>query len=82
MLLSGFIFPLLQIMGHNGSDSLHGENTFYLNEALVCISISSLNRSESSLIYEDGVCRLDISNSDLARNSENQVDLIMNTSCQ
>ncbi|NXG46608.1 ARG28 factor, partial [Psilopogon haemacephalus] len=71
-----------EIMGHNQSDSLHGENTFYLNEALVCMSLSSLNRSDSSLVYEDGVYGLDISNSDLARNSENQVDLKMDTSCQ
>ncbi|NXN13663.1 ARG28 factor, partial [Indicator maculatus] len=71
-----------EIMGHNQSDSLHGENTFYLNEALVCVSLSSLNRSDSSLVYEDGVYGLDISNSDLAGNSENQVDFKMDTSCQ
>ncbi|NXP72345.1 ARG28 factor, partial [Ramphastos sulfuratus] len=71
-----------EIMGHNQSDSLHGENAFYLNEALVCMSLSSLNRSDSSLVYEDGVYGLDISNSDLARNSENQVDLKTDTSCQ
>ncbi|XP_076219493.1 rho guanine nucleotide exchange factor 28 isoform X1 [Aptenodytes patagonicus] len=71
-----------EIMGHNQSDSLHGENTFYLNEAVVCVSLSSLNRSDSSLIYEDGVYGLNISNSDIARTSENQVDLKMDTSCQ
>ncbi|KAF1476303.1 Rho guanine nucleotide exchange factor 28, partial [Pygoscelis antarcticus] len=71
-----------EIMGHNQSDSLHGENTFYLNEAVVCVSLSSLNRSDSSLVYEDGVYGLNISNSDIARTSENQVDLKMDTSCQ
>ncbi|XP_075382702.1 rho guanine nucleotide exchange factor 28 isoform X2 [Mycteria americana] len=71
-----------EIMGHNQSDSLHGENTFYLNEALVCVSLSSLNRSDSSLVYEDGVYGLNISNSDIARTSENQVDLKMDASCQ
>ncbi|XP_059690401.1 rho guanine nucleotide exchange factor 28 [Gavia stellata] len=71
-----------EIMGHNQSDSLHDENTFYLNEAVVCVSLSSLNRSDSSLLYEDGVCGLNISNSDIARTSENQVDLKMDTSCQ
>ncbi|KAM6109150.1 rho guanine nucleotide exchange factor 28 [Phoenicopterus ruber ruber] len=71
-----------EIMGHNQSGSLHGENTFYLNEAVVCVSLSSLNRSDSSLVYEDGVYGLNISNSDIARTSENQVDLKMDTSCQ
>ncbi|XP_040434932.1 rho guanine nucleotide exchange factor 28 isoform X2 [Falco naumanni] len=71
-----------EIMEHNQSDSLHGENTFYLNEAVVCVSLSSLNRSDSSLIYEDGVCGLNISNSDIARTTDNQVDLEMDTSCQ
>ncbi|KAM6227503.1 rho guanine nucleotide exchange factor 28 isoform 3-T4 [Spheniscus humboldti] len=71
-----------EVCGHNQSDSLHGENTFYLNEAVVCVSLSSLNRSDSSLVYEDGVYGLNISNSDIARTSENQVDLKMDTSCQ
>ncbi|KAM6104741.1 LOW QUALITY PROTEIN: rho guanine nucleotide exchange factor 28 [Pterocles gutturalis] len=71
-----------EIMGHNQSDSLRGENTFYLNEAVVCVSLSSLNRSESSLVYEDGVYGLNISNSDIERTSETQVDLRMDTSCQ
>ncbi|NXL35720.1 ARG28 factor, partial [Glaucidium brasilianum] len=71
-----------EIMGRNQSDSLCGKNTFCLNEAVVCVSLSSLNRSESSLIYEDGVYGLNISNSDMAKTSENQVDLEMDTSCQ
>ncbi|XP_068781607.1 rho guanine nucleotide exchange factor 28-like isoform X5 [Struthio camelus] len=71
-----------EIMGHNSSDSLHGENSFYLNEALVHMSLSSLNRSDSSLVYEDGVYGLHISNSDTARTSENQVDLKMDPSYQ
>ncbi|NXE23809.1 ARG28 factor, partial [Ardeotis kori] len=71
-----------KVMGHNQLDSLHGENTFCLNEAVVCVSLSSLNRSDSSLFYEDGVYGLNISNSDIASTSENQVDLKMNTSCQ
>ncbi|XP_026722448.1 LOW QUALITY PROTEIN: rho guanine nucleotide exchange factor 28 [Athene cunicularia] len=71
-----------EIMGHNQSDGLCGKNTFCLNEAVVCMSLSSLNRSESSLIYEVGVYGLNISNSDMAKTSENQVDLEMDTSCQ
>ncbi|KFZ64460.1 Rho guanine nucleotide exchange factor 28, partial [Antrostomus carolinensis] len=69
-----------EIMGHNQLDSLYGENTFYLNEAVVCVSLGSLNRSDSSLIYDDGVYGLSISNSDTAKTSENQVDLKMDAS--
>lgn len=69
-------------MGHNQSNSLHGENTFYLNEAVVCVSLSSLSRSDSSLVYADHVYGLNISNSDTARTNENQVDVKTDTSCQ
>ncbi|KFO84087.1 Rho guanine nucleotide exchange factor 28, partial [Buceros rhinoceros silvestris] len=69
-----------EIMGHSQSDNLHGENRFYLNEAVVCVSLSSLNRSDSSLVYEDGVYGLNTSNSDRARTSESQTDLKMDTS--
>ncbi|NXB33627.1 ARG28 factor, partial [Eulacestoma nigropectus] len=71
-----------EIMGHKQLDSLHGENAFYFNEAVVCVSLSRINRSDSSLIYEDGVYGMNISNSDVAGTSENQVDLKMDTSCQ
>ncbi|NXI15928.1 ARG28 factor, partial [Irena cyanogastra] len=71
-----------EIMGHNQLDSLHGENAFYFNEAVVCVSLRRINRSNSSLVYEDGVYGMNISNSDVAGTSENQVDLKMETSCQ
>ncbi|RLW05268.1 hypothetical protein DV515_00005216 [Chloebia gouldiae] len=71
-----------EIMGHNQVDSLHGENAFYFNEAVVCVSLRRINRSNSSLVYEDGVYGMNISNSDVAETSENQVDLEMDTSCQ
>ncbi|NXQ10322.1 ARG28 factor, partial [Peucedramus taeniatus] len=71
-----------EIMGHNQLDSLHGENAFYFNEAVVCVSLRRINRSNSSLVYEDGVYGMNISNSDVAGTSENQVDLKMDTSCQ
>uniref|UniRef100_A0A669Q4N1 Rho guanine nucleotide exchange factor 28 n=1 Tax=Phasianus colchicus TaxID=9054 RepID=A0A669Q4N1_PHACC len=71
-----------EIMGHDQLDSLHGENAFYLNEAVVRVSLSGLNRSDSSLVYEDVVYGLGISNSDMARTCENQVDLRVDTSCQ
>nr|XP_021155998.1 rho guanine nucleotide exchange factor 28 isoform X3 [Columba livia] len=71
-----------EIMGHNQSNSLHGENTFYLNEAVVCVSLSSLSRSDSSLVYADGVYGLNVSNTHTARTNENQVDVKTDTSCQ
>ncbi|XP_074023040.1 rho guanine nucleotide exchange factor 28 [Numenius arquata] len=71
-----------EIMGHSQLDSLRGENALYLNEAVVCVSLSSLNRSDSSLVYKDGVYGLNISNSDIVRTSENQVDLKTDNSCQ
>ncbi|NWI24669.1 ARG28 factor, partial [Sula dactylatra] len=75
-----------EIMEHNLLDSLRGEDAFCLNEAIVCVSLSSLNRSagstDSSVIYEDGMYGPNISNSDIARTNENQVDLRMDTSCQ
>ncbi|XP_072216336.1 rho guanine nucleotide exchange factor 28 isoform X2 [Excalfactoria chinensis] len=71
-----------EIMGHDQLDSLRGENAFYLNEAVVHVSLSGLNRSDSSLVYEDGVYGLDISNSSIARTCENQVDHRVDTSCQ
>nr|XP_026650135.1 rho guanine nucleotide exchange factor 28 isoform X2 [Zonotrichia albicollis] len=71
-----------EIMGHNQLDSLHGENAFYFNEAVVCVSLRRINRSNSSLVYEDGVYGMNISNSDVAGTSENQMDLKMDTSCQ
>ncbi|XP_015704359.1 rho guanine nucleotide exchange factor 28 isoform X7 [Coturnix japonica] len=71
-----------EIMGHDQLDSLRGENAFYLNEAVVHVSLSGLNKSDSSLVYEDGVYGLGISNSDIARTCENQVDHRVDTSCQ
>ncbi|NXX79551.1 ARG28 factor, partial [Urocolius indicus] len=71
-----------EIMDYSQLNSLHGENTFYLNEAVVSVSLGSYNRSDSSLIYEDGVYGLNMSNSDMAKTSENQVELKMDPSRQ
>ncbi|XP_064259231.1 rho guanine nucleotide exchange factor 28 isoform X5 [Passer domesticus] len=71
-----------EIMGHNQLDTLHGENAFYFNEALVCVSLRRINRSNSSLVYKDGVYGMNISNSDVAGTSENRVDIKTDTSCQ
>uniref|UniRef100_A0A8C8RPL7 Rho guanine nucleotide exchange factor 28 n=1 Tax=Pelusios castaneus TaxID=367368 RepID=A0A8C8RPL7_9SAUR len=61
-----------EIMGHNQSESLCPENSFFINEALVQMSLKSLNRSNPSLVYQDGVYGINISNSDRTRTSENQ----------
>ncbi|XP_065600284.1 rho guanine nucleotide exchange factor 28 [Cyrtonyx montezumae] len=71
-----------EIVGHDQLDSLHGENAFYLNEAVVHVSLSGLDRPDSSLIYEDGVYKLGISSLDMARTRENQLDLRVDTSYQ
>ncbi|XP_019338152.2 rho guanine nucleotide exchange factor 28 isoform X2 [Alligator mississippiensis] len=71
-----------QIVVHNQSDSLCGENTFIINEALVRMSLKSLNRSNPSVVYQDGVYGINISNSAITRTSENQVNLKMDISCQ
>lgn len=75
-------FFLMQIVVHNQSDSLCGENTFIINEALVRMSLKSLNRSNPSVVYQDGVYGINISNSAITRTSENQVNLKMDISCQ
>lgn len=54
----------------------------YFNEAVVYVFLSRINRSDSSLVCEDEVYGMNISNSDIAGTSENQVDLKMDTSCQ
>ncbi|OXB60208.1 hypothetical protein ASZ78_008171 [Callipepla squamata] len=71
-----------EIVGHDQLGSLRGENAFYLNEAVVHVSLSGLNRPDSSLIYEDGVYKLGISSLDMARTRENQLDLRVDTSYQ
>ncbi|XP_065517471.1 rho guanine nucleotide exchange factor 28 isoform X1 [Lathamus discolor] len=71
-----------EIMGNNKSGSLQDENVLYLNEAVVSVSLSSLNGSDSSIIYGDGVYGLNIPDSDTAWTNEDQVDLKMDTSCQ
>ncbi|XP_067425369.1 rho guanine nucleotide exchange factor 28 isoform X2 [Emydura macquarii macquarii] len=61
-----------EIIGHNQSESLCPENSFFVNEALVQMSLKSLNRSNPSLVSQDGVFGINISNSDRTRTSENQ----------
>ncbi|XP_039400640.1 rho guanine nucleotide exchange factor 28 isoform X4 [Mauremys reevesii] len=61
-----------EIIGHNQSESLCAENSFFINEALVQMSLNSLNRSNPSLVYQDGVYGINITSSDITRTSENQ----------
>uniref|UniRef100_A0A452HUH5 Uncharacterized protein n=1 Tax=Gopherus agassizii TaxID=38772 RepID=A0A452HUH5_9SAUR len=61
-----------EIIGHNPSESLCAENSFFINEALVQMSLNSLNRSNPSLVYQDGVYGINITGSDITRTSENQ----------
>ncbi|KAM6328419.1 LOW QUALITY PROTEIN: rho guanine nucleotide exchange factor 28 [Alca torda] len=66
--------------GYNQSDSLRDESGFYLNEALLCTSLSSLNRLDS--FCDDGVYGLNISDADAPRITENQVVVKTDTSAQ
>ncbi|XP_062983999.1 rho guanine nucleotide exchange factor 28 isoform X2 [Elgaria multicarinata webbii] len=71
-----------EITGHNKSDSFCGENSVFINEAIVQMSLNHLNRSHSALVYQDSVRGVNLPNTDLARTSENQVNLHMDISCQ
>uniref|UniRef100_A0A5F8GEP3 Rho guanine nucleotide exchange factor 28 n=1 Tax=Monodelphis domestica TaxID=13616 RepID=A0A5F8GEP3_MONDO len=62
------------------SDSLCHENSFFVNEALVQMSLNTLNKSNSSGVPQDILYPLNISDSDLTRTSENQTDLKMDIS--
>nr|XP_056704998.1 rho guanine nucleotide exchange factor 28 [Euleptes europaea] len=71
-----------RIMGHNRSDSFCGENSVFINEALLQMSLNHLNRSNSNLVYQDCVHGVNQPNSDLSRTSENQTNCNMDSSCQ
>ncbi|XP_077203533.1 rho guanine nucleotide exchange factor 28 isoform X2 [Paroedura picta] len=71
-----------EIMGHNRSDSFCGENSVFINEALLQMSLNHLNRSNSPLVYQDYVHGINQPNSDLSRTSENQTNCNMDTSYQ
>lgn len=76
------VFLCVQIMGHNRSDSFCGENSVFINEALLQMSLNHLNRSNSPLVYQNYVHGVNQPNSDLSRTSENQTNCNMDTSCQ
>ncbi|XP_045351370.1 rho guanine nucleotide exchange factor 28 isoform X3 [Leopardus geoffroyi] len=70
----------LQVMGLNRSESLCHENSFFINEALVQMSLNTYNKSTPSGVHQDATYPQNISNSDLVRTSENQVDLHLDVS--
>ncbi|XP_068941056.1 rho guanine nucleotide exchange factor 28 isoform X6 [Petaurus breviceps papuanus] len=62
------------------SDNLCHENSFFVNEALVHMSLNTVNKSNPTGMHQDIVYPLNISDSDLTRTSENQTDLKMDIS--
>ncbi|XP_054842768.1 rho guanine nucleotide exchange factor 28 isoform X1 [Eublepharis macularius] len=71
-----------RIMGHNRSDSFCGETPIFINEALIQMSLNHLNRSNSTLVYQDYVHGVNLPNLDLSRTTENQTNWNVDTSCQ
>nr|XP_058917745.1 rho guanine nucleotide exchange factor 28 isoform X6 [Kogia breviceps] len=70
----------LQVMELNQSEGLCHENSLFINEALVQMSLNTLNKPTPADIHQDATYPPSISHSDLVRTSENQVDLKMNIS--
>ncbi|KAM9253797.1 rho guanine nucleotide exchange factor 28 isoform 1-T1 [Dugong dugon] len=64
-----------EVMDLNRSESLCHENSFFINEALVQMSVNTFSKPNPSDAHQDAVDPQNISNSDLIRTSENQVDL-------
>uniref|UniRef100_A0A8C9AAK7 Rho guanine nucleotide exchange factor 28 n=1 Tax=Prolemur simus TaxID=1328070 RepID=A0A8C9AAK7_PROSS len=75
-------FPLgsKEVMELNRSESLCHENSFFINEALVQMSLNTFNKPSPSGIHQDAASPPNMSSSDLVRTSENQVDLKMDIS--
>ncbi|KAJ6669810.1 hypothetical protein lerEdw1_000359 [Lerista edwardsae] len=71
-----------EIMGHNQSVSFCGDSAVFINEAIVQMSLNHLNRSNSTLVYQDRVHGVNLPNSDLLRTNENQVNLNVDVSYQ
>lgn len=75
-----FLYFLTQVMELNRSESLCHENSFFINEALVQMSLNTYNKSTLSGVHQDATYLQNIANSDLVRTSENQVDLQLDVS--
>lgn len=59
----------------NRSESLHYENSFPVNNDLVQMSFNTFDTPAPTAIHQDDTHPLNMSNSDLGRTSESQVDL-------
>ncbi|XP_065761779.1 rho guanine nucleotide exchange factor 28 isoform X1 [Muntiacus reevesi] len=70
----------LEVMELNQSETLCHENSFFINEALVQMSLNPLNKPTPPDFHQDAAYPPGISHSDLVRTSENQVDLKMDVS--
>ncbi|XP_014405196.1 PREDICTED: rho guanine nucleotide exchange factor 28 isoform X2 [Myotis brandtii] len=64
-----------EVMELNRSESLHYENSLFINDAVVQMSCNTFDKSTPPAIHQDATCPPSISNSDSERTSENQVDL-------
>ncbi|XP_023401309.2 rho guanine nucleotide exchange factor 28 [Loxodonta africana] len=69
-----------EVMDLNRSESFCHENSFFINEALVQMSLNTFNKPNLSDTHQDDIDPPNISHSDLVRTSENQVDLKMDVS--
>ncbi|XP_072814631.1 rho guanine nucleotide exchange factor 28 isoform X1 [Vicugna pacos] len=70
----------MEVMELNRSESLCHENSFFINEALVHMSLNTFNKPTSSDIHQDATYPRDMSHSALLRTNENPVDLKMDLS--
>ncbi|XP_012880750.1 PREDICTED: rho guanine nucleotide exchange factor 28 isoform X2 [Dipodomys ordii] len=70
-------FPLgsKEVVELNRSESLCHESSFFINEALVQVSLNSLNKPNPSGVHEDATHPFSKLHSDLVRTSDNQVNL-------
>lgn len=75
-----FLYFLTQVMELNRSESLCHENSFFVNETLVQMSLNMYNKSTLSGVHQDATYPQNIANSDMVRTSENQVDLQLDVS--
>ncbi|XP_074215888.1 rho guanine nucleotide exchange factor 28 isoform X6 [Camelus bactrianus] len=77
---SAFSPGSMEVMELNRSESLCHENSFFINEALVHMSLNTFNKPTPSDIHQDATYPRDMSHSALLRTNENQVDLKMDLS--
>lgn len=75
-----FLYFLTQVMELNRSESLCHENSFFINEALVQMSLNTYNKSTPSGVHQEAAYPQNIANLDLVRTSESPVDLQLDIS--